>query len=65
MTSHRLFILILILIVLPLSHSFAEDELFPVFPSGYLTENPDRSLYISTSRGLYLGSADEIGRAHV
>ena len=39
----------------------ADDWLFPVFPSGYLTENPDRSLYISTSRGLYLGSADEDG----
>ena len=40
----------------------AEDGLLPLLPSGYLTENPDRSLYISTSRGLYLGSADEDGQ---
>ena len=55
------FLLIFILILIPLPHSFADDGLFPVFPSGYLTENPGRSLYISTSRGLYLGSADEDG----
>ena len=39
----------------------AEDGLFSVFPSGYLTENPDRSIFISNSRGTYLGSADEDG----
>ena len=55
-------ILIFILILIPLPHSFAEDGLLPLLPSGYLTENPDRSLYISTSRGLYLGSADEDGQ---
>ncbi|NCY23249.1 hypothetical protein EBX31_15020 [bacterium] len=55
------FLPISILILIPLPHSFAEDGLFPVLPSGYLTETPDRSLYISTSRGLYLGSADEDG----
>ena len=40
----------------------ADDWLFPVLPSGYLTETPDRSIFISNSRGLYLGSADEDGQ---
>ena len=55
------FLVIFILILIPLPHSFADDWLFPVFPSGYLTETPDRSIFISNSRGTYLGSADEDG----
>ena len=38
----------------------AEEGLFPVFPSGYLSTF-DRSVFISGSRGTYLGSTDEDG----
>ena len=62
MSPHRAFILILILILLPHPHSFAEDGLFPVFPSGYLTlEDEDRSVYASSGGNTYLGRVDENG----
>ena len=38
----------------------AEDSLFPIFPSGYLSTF-DQSVFISGSRGTYLGSTDEDG----
>ena len=53
-------ILILILILALPSHLRAEDSLFPVFPSGYLSTF-DQSVFISGSRGTYLGSTDEDG----
>ena len=53
-------ILILILILALPSHLKAEDGLFPIFPSGYLSTF-DQSVLISSSRGTYLGSTDEDG----
>lgn len=53
-------ILILILILTLPSHLKADDWLFPVFPSGYLSSF-DRSVFISGCRGTYLGSTDEDG----
>ena len=47
------------LLVVP-SHLRAEDSLFPIFPSGYLSTF-DQSVFISGSRGTYLGSTDEDG----
>ena len=46
------------LLVLPALR--AEDSLFPIFPSGYLSSF-DQSVFISGSRGTYLGSTDEDG----
>jgi hypothetical protein len=40
----------------------ADDGLFSVFPSGYLSEDSNRSIFISNNRGTYLGSADEDGQ---
>jgi hypothetical protein len=40
----------------------ADDGLFSVLPSGYLSENSNRSIFISNNRGTYLGSADEDGQ---
>ena len=53
-------ILILILFLALPSPLRAEDGLYPVFPSGYLSTF-DRSVFISGSRGTYLGSTDEDG----
>ena len=54
-------ILILILLLLLPPHLKADDDwIFPVFPSGYLSTF-DRSVFISGSRGTYLGSTDEDG----
>ena len=54
-------ILILILILLLPPHLKADDDwIYPVFPSGYLSTF-DRSVFISGSRGTYLGSTDEDG----
>ena len=49
----------LYLLALP-SQLRAEDSLFPIFPSGYLSTF-DQSVFISGSRGTYLGSTDEDG----
>jgi len=46
----------------------AEDELgnkqaevVAVFPDGYLTDTVDNAVYISGSRGIFIGSSDEEG----
>ena len=46
----------LYLLILPALR--ADDSLFPVFPSGYFSSF-DQSVFISGSRGTYLGSTDE------
>ena len=53
-------ILVLILILALPSNLKADDWLFPVFPSGYLSTF-DQSVFISGSCGTYLGSTDEDG----
>ena len=57
-----------IFFILALSTSlwvYADDdfsEVTPVFPSGYLTDSKaDESVFISGSRGTYIGSRDEDG----
>lgn len=56
-------ILLLALCCLPLSaYPDEEDVLLPVFPNGYLSDfKEDRSVFISGSRGTYIGSSDEDG----
>jgi len=45
-----------------LVHSEDEDVLLPVFPNGYLSDfKEDRSVFISGSKGTYIGSSDKDG----
>jgi len=63
--KQKLPVLVLVLFASLWAHADEESsdvEITPVFPSGYLTDSKaDGSVYISGSRGTYIGSRDEDG----